>query len=438
MLNNKWRATLLVTLMAASSPALAEDDLDLDFEMEAPVERMTGSIEKKQNPLRWVELRHGQRTEPTDLNDETHISEIRAQFGHQDTVAGVDIKLRADLLADAVLDNGSLDVRELSFTPTTPQGFEVTVGRQIINWSLPDTLSINDLFPKDYNAYFMGRDAEGEYMKLPSDALQLNLTSPVGKLDLVYTPNFVPYTIPTGERLSYASANGTIQGETNPMQIDEQALAEDTLHARYSNQFGESELFLFMHHGYWPVPNAMDATTGSAYYAPLQTYGSGVRTPLLTGLFTIEFAYYDSLDDNKGDNPMIPNDQLRSLLKYDFELVKNLNMTVQYYQESRQEQTAYVTSSLANGMVAANQQHEAYTLRLNQMLMKQTLTLSFFSFYSPTDEDYYLRLNVQYQPDDHWAYNIGTSHFDGKQNATRWAQYKENSNIMMGLRYYWN
>ena len=40
------------------------------------------------------------------------------------------------------------------------------------------------------------------------------------------------------------------------------------------------------------------------------------------------------------------------------------------------------------------------TLRLRQQFMYQTLTLGFFGFYSPSDEDSYLRASVDYDYSD--------------------------------------
>ena len=112
-------------------------------------------------------------------------------------------------------------------------------------------------------------------------------------------------------------------------------------------------------------------------------------------------------------------------------------MTAQYYVEQRQQQNAY-EQALPTGMIAQDKNYEMVTLRLTQMLMQQTLTLSFFTFYSPNEKDYYTRVNIFYKPDDHWLYHVGINKFGGQNKYTRWAQYQENSSVFAGVRYFWN
>ncbi len=95
-------------------------------------------------------------------------------------------------------------------------------------------------------------------------------------------------------------------------------------------------------------------------------------------------------------------------------------MTTQYYIEHRLQQSDY-ERTLPATMTAAAQNYELYTLRLTQRLLKQTPTLSLFGFYSPTDDDRYLRFNIHYRPDDHWHYHLGINAFDGDSRQTSWA-----------------
>ncbi len=62
----------------------------------------------------------------------------------------------------------------------------ITLGRQILTWGTGDLVFINDLFPKDWVSFFIGRDVE--YLKAPSDALKVSAFSSWANLDLVYTP----------------------------------------------------------------------------------------------------------------------------------------------------------------------------------------------------------------------------------------------------------
>ncbi len=44
------------------------------------------------------------------------------------------------------------------------------IGRQVFTWGTGDYLFINDLFPKDYESFYIGRD--DEYLKRPSEAVK--------------------------------------------------------------------------------------------------------------------------------------------------------------------------------------------------------------------------------------------------------------------------
>ncbi|MBL7221906.1 MAG: hypothetical protein ISS69_17490 [Phycisphaerae bacterium] len=78
---------------------------------------------------------------------------------------------------------------------------DVKVGRQILTWGTGDLLFVNDLFPKDWRAFFIGRDLE--YLKAPADAMKVSLFGDIANLDLVYMPRFNPSRFISGRRISY-------------------------------------------------------------------------------------------------------------------------------------------------------------------------------------------------------------------------------------------
>jgi hypothetical protein len=65
---------------------------------------------------------------------------------------------------------------------------DVKLGRQILTWGTGDLIFINDLFPKDWISFFIGRDTD--YLKAPSDAIKVSLFGEQANLDIVYTPQF--------------------------------------------------------------------------------------------------------------------------------------------------------------------------------------------------------------------------------------------------------
>jgi hypothetical protein len=64
-----------------------------------------------------------------------------------------------------------------------------------------DLLFINDLFPKDWNSFFIGRD--DEYLKAPSDSAKASFFSDWANLDVIYSPRFDSDRYIDGRRISY-------------------------------------------------------------------------------------------------------------------------------------------------------------------------------------------------------------------------------------------
>jgi hypothetical protein len=67
--------------------------------------------------------------------------------------------------------------------------------------------------------------------------------------------------------------------------------------------------------------------------------------------------------------------------------------------------------------------------------MNQTLTLSIFSYYSPSDKDAYLRPNIHYKATDQLALEAGANIFFGDYPHTFFAQFENNTNIYTAIRY---
>jgi hypothetical protein len=75
------------------------------------------------------------------------------------------------------------------------------------------------------------------------------------------------------------------------------------------------------------------------------------------------------------------------------------------------------------------------TVRLTKLLMNQNLKLGLFLFYSPTDDDAYLRPNANYKIDDYWTVEIGGNVFLGKRGDTFFGQFEDANNLYASVRY---
>jgi hypothetical protein len=155
---------------------------------------------------------------------------------------------------------------------------------------------------------------------------------------------------------------------------------------------------------------------------------------MFRGIGHAEFGYYDSEDDRSGDDPSVRNSELRILVGYEQEVAKELTLGVQYYLEYMMGHDDY-RRTLPAGIPRGDEDRHVFTVRVIKLLMNQNLTLSLFSFYSPSDQDAYLRPKSQYKIDDHWSAEVGGNIFLGKDEHTFFGQFEKNTNVYGGVRY---
>ncbi len=390
------------------------------------------------------ELRGGVRTRDDRYQKDAALGETRLQIQLDKAFKDLSLRLTTDLIYDMVLNEprvdieegrGIVDLREAWAVFRPAPRVDVKIGRQILTWGTGDLLFLNDLFPKDFVAFFIGRDTE--YLKAPSDAVKVSLFSDLANLDLVYTPRFDADRFPTGRRVSFYNAQlGRRSGRDavlDPLRPD-RCFNDDELALRAYRMLGAFEVALYGYYGFWKDPLAFDRATGRPTYTKLAAYGASVRAPVGPGIAHAEVAYYDSIDDRPGNDPFVPNSQLRLLAGYEQELARNLTAGVQYYVELRMDQDAF-SEALPPGFPGRNRDRHLLTLRVTKQAMNQNLELSLFGFYSPTDGDAHLRPRVAYKVDDHWSVFGGANVFFGRHDHTFFGQLERNSNLFAGLRY---
>ena len=120
----------------------------------------------------FFDLRAGMRTQDDPYERDTSLGEIRIQTDISKMADMATLQVRADFLYDDVpqdtdLDledgTGEIDLREANVLFFPFGLMDIKIGRQILTWGTGDLLFINDLFPKDWQSFFVGRDEE--YLK---------------------------------------------------------------------------------------------------------------------------------------------------------------------------------------------------------------------------------------------------------------------------------
>jgi hypothetical protein len=124
---------------------------------------------------------------------------------------------------------------------------------------------------------------------------------------------------------------------------------------------------------------------------------------------------------------------MRYLVSYTQEIGRDFTAGVQYYVEQMLDYEEY-EDALGSGPARDEFRHVA-TLRLTKLLMNQNLRLSLFSYYSPSDEDVYMRPIVNYKATDNLSYEVGSNIFFGDEDYTFFGQFRNNTNAYAAVRY---
>jgi hypothetical protein len=383
----------------------------------------------------FLEARGGLRLQNDPYEKDATIAEVRLQTDLSRDFDRVELKLKFDLLGDRVIEEFDADLREFTLAFTPLDIMDVKVGRQVLTWGTGDMLFVNDLFPKDWVSFFIGRDSE--YLKAPTDAVRASLFFDALDVDLVYVPKFVGSEYIDGSRLSYwnsflgrTAGRDFIFNDESPNDFGKDA----EYSVRLSKNITGIELALYGYYGFWKTPEGLDPSTIKLTYPKLVVCGSSIRGPMLGGIGSAEAGYYYTRDDGSGKDPLVRNSEVRFLTGFEKELFRDFTGGIQYYLEYMQDYDEY-ERSLPAGMEKKDELRHVLTLRLTRMLMNQNLTLSFFAYYSPSDADGYMRPKIHYKINDHWAAEIGGNIFFGDNDYTFFGQFKDNTNAYAALRF---
>ena len=395
----------------------------------------------------FAEYRYGERTQTDPVEADASLNELRLQLDsawyHDDFTAQVKVDLVYDDLVDDREDvhletgRGWLDLRQANVLASPFSWMDVKLGRQVLTWGTGDLVFINDLFPKDWQSFFLGRDAE--YLKAPSDAVLVSLFPGSVSIDIAYTPRFDADRHITGERISYWNGR-LIVGQNSILDTErpDEWFDDDEIAARVYRSVGAYEVALYGYYGFWKSPGGMDPVTGKWTFPGLGVYGASVRGPLADGIANLEAGYYDSTDDSEGVDPLVNNSETRVLVGYEHEVAKDLTVGVQYYLERMVDYNAYLQAlrdaSMPTDSVRDEDRHTV-TLRITWMMMNQNLVLSCFTRYSPSDDDVYVKPSVTYKISDDWQASVGGDFFMGENEYTFLGQFEDNSNVHASLRY---
>ncbi len=382
----------------------------------------------------FVELAYGQRfARDPAVGRYATLGEARWRIERSWAPGANRIDFRGDAVGDAVLGEFDPELRELAWGRSFGRS-DLRIGRQVLTWGTGDLLFLNDLFPKGWVSFFIGRD--DEYLKQPANAIRVTTYTDAVNLDLVAMPLFESDEYLDGERLSFFSPQaGMIVAPDPPLEGDEPSasLSNTEWALRAFRTLGGNEFAVYGFSGFYHQPSPV-GPGGSLAFPELQSLGASWRRPLGPGLFNAEVSRYWSVDDRAGTNPSVPNDQERYLVGYEWEAVTHLTVGFQAYLERTRDYDALLANS-PWPQFEVEENRWWLTNRLTWRTRQERVIWSLFTFYSPTDRDYYLRPQVSWRWDDHWSLAAGGNLFGGDADHTFFNQFQDDSNAWVRIRF---
>ena len=350
----------------------------------------------------FLEAGLGTRFDEDPLVDKRNtLEELRWRIESEWRPGKVTVGVRADAIYDAIESKWDADFRDLTAAFSLGDTIDVKVGRQVQTWGTGDLVFLNDLFPKDFVSFFAGRD--DEYLKAPGNAARFTWYSDAINADFVWTPIFEPDIYLTGERFSFYSPQaGENIAPSPPFHAPEpdESFSNGEFALRLYRTVESTEYAVYAYRGFFKQPP----------FAEMNAYGASFRRPAGPGLFNIETSHYDS-----------DTDQTRFLLGYEWEAQPRFTVGLQYYLERNE----------------AAKNRYMLTNRLTYRAGMDKYTWSLFTFYSPSDDDYYFRPQFTYRHSDDWSLTAGANLLGGDETHTFFGQLDDASNAYVRVRYHY-
>ena len=344
--------------------------------------------------------------------------------------------VKADAFYDHVDAKADVELREWHIDHAASL-WDVSVGRQVLTWGVGDLVFINDVFPKDYEAFFSGRPLE--YLKKGVDGIRLGAYPAFASFELVAIPFFEPNRFPDSRRFRMFDplpgvAERTSEEPAHSLENTEVAL-------RAFRRIADFDASLYFYRGFYRQPamlpdNPISPSRLTLFYPELAVYGASLQGNALDGVLSLEAGYYDSREDGRGTDPMIPNSQFRFLVGYQKQVWEDGTLGLQYYSEIMRDYARYA-DNLPPGFPREKRERGLASVRFTQFFRHQTLRLSWFSFISPADGDYLLNPEIKYNFTDHVWGAAGVMIFGGGEQWSQFGQLDRNDNLYSQIRYEW-
>jgi hypothetical protein len=381
----------------------------------------------------FTEAGYGYLLQDNIIGSHASLSEITTRLNLDYSHESFDLIAKGELIYDGILSDLFWKTRELNIRFSPTKNTDVKIGRQILTWGTGDYIFLNDLFAKNWQSFFSGRD--DQYLKAPSDSVKGTWYIGDFSIDLTWTPEFTSDVYLTGERFSFYSqqAQDIVAPADN---FSAQKTNSEQWATRIATNNNGVEYALYGYKGFWPTPVGMTESENQQlqpYFPKMNAWGASIRLPLAGGILNAEYSSYNSIEDTNGNDPFLANGQNRFLVGFEREVMKNLTASTQFYIEQTKNYDQFIAHS-ATPETEVKENRQLLTLRLTYTALQQKLIYRLFNFYSPTDNDGYLKPSITYRYNDQWLFSGGANFFWGDKKHTFFGQHQQNSNAWLRVK----
>ena len=336
---------------------------------------------------------------------------------------------KIDFLNDHVAGSADIDVREL-YGEYIADDFEVRFGRQMLTWGVTDRLFINDVFPKNWSAFFSGQPLE--YMKLGSDMAKVFVFGSGWDVELALIPVARFDTTPGPDRFVVYDPGFTVREP-------KKQLSNGEIAGRFHTAFATTDVALYAFKGFWHQPDK-GLSGANIIYPRLNNYGFTVQDTILGGVLSIEGGFYHSVDDSAGTNPSIANSQYRYMVGYERDIMTDVTLGLQWYGEVMKNHGAYFASAqpafqAGMGPKPLPAHRKIMTANLRALWMNQTLTTSLFFMGIGDGGGRMANPDIHYAVTDEFSVNVGGHVFWDGPDSWMLGTMKHDDNLYLNAKW---
>lgn len=332
--------------------------------------------------------------------------------------------LRLTAEHDAAIPRSHGSVREafVDWAPTS--ALELKVGRQILTWGVSDYLFVNDVFPKNYDAFFTG--AGFDRMKEPVDAVRGVTHAGETDIELVVSRAHAD-AAPRPERFGAVSVPSSASVADRAAHQADVALKVSSHRggwdlAGYVASFRAHELRYFME------------STALRYDRPRTTHlGFSSTGNFAAGLVWLEAALRAAPRERANVvNRHFVASTAKLIAGYSRELGSDVSVSAQWQLEAPTDRASYL-ASLASGIKPLPHVLSTLHLRVQGSWQNQTLRAGAHVF-AGSEGDTHFNPFVSWSPADGWNLEGGANVFGGRPE-TRYGAFKDDSNVYVLARF---